>query len=289
MSGLSGIWLWRGVVTAVSALLIFLYLRGWRKNLQPSIFRSIIPFLAGLTILFIVLATPLHQLAAHYFFVHTAQHLLLIAWIPALLLASDPLPVLVAGLPDGLWARWRDKRPSPAWQSRLRFLTAPGTVWLMFICNFWLWYDPTFHQATLEHSWVRGIEVSSLLATAGLYWWHITGCAPHWHNQHSLIGRIAFTFVATMPIKIVGLILLFTPETTYTYPQQGIAGIIFDAEQMGGMMVWALGGVVFAWTAVYLARQWLGSEDDKPVLPGSLWDTQEAMLAPGINKPTPTD
>jgi cytochrome c oxidase assembly factor CtaG len=190
---------------------------------------------------------------------------------------------LQKGLPESAKTRLRAwKRPSSLWQTRLRFLTAPGTVWLALICSFWFWYDPSLHQATLTYPWLRAIELTMLFVPALLYWWHITGAAPHWHNQLSLIGRIAFTIAATMPIKIVGLILLFAPETIYFYPQTLMLGSAFDAESLGGVMVWILGGLVYSWTAVYLARQWLGSEDEKPVLPGAIWDTEEAMLAPGL-------
>ena len=174
------------------------------------------------------------------------------------------------------------KRPSPQWQSRLRFLTAPGTIWIMLICSFWLWYDPTLHEATLTYPWLRSIEILSLLIPALLYWWHITCAAPHLHNRLSLMARIVFTVAATMPIKVVGLVLLFVPETVYLYPKPLSNGFLFDGENLGGVMIWVLGGIVYSWTAVYLMRQWLADEDEKPVLPGAIWDTEEAMLAPGL-------
>jgi cytochrome c oxidase assembly factor CtaG len=282
MSALIGLWIWRLVITAVLIIIATIYSRGWRQYHQERPLRSHLLFGAGLTILFVALASPLHQLASQYFFARTAQHLLLIAWVPALLLASDPWPILKAGLPQRVKGYLRTKQLSPPWQARLRFLIAPGTVWLMLICSFWFWYDPTLHQATLTHPWLRGPEIAMLFTPALLYWWHVTCAAPHWHNQLSLIGRSAFTIAATMPIKIVGLILLFVPNTVYNYPQSQISGLVFDAESLGGVMVWILGGIVYSWTAVYLAREWLSSEDQKPILPGAIWDTEEAMLAPGL-------
>jgi cytochrome c oxidase assembly factor CtaG len=121
-----------------------------------------------------------------------------------------------------------------------------------------------------------------LFVPALFYWWHVTCAAPRWHNQLSLLGRVALTIATTMPIKIVGLILLFVPETVYNYPQSRITGLSFDAESLGGVMVWILGGIVYSWTAVYLMRQWLSSEDQKPILPSAIWDSEEAMLAPGL-------
>ncbi len=283
MGSLIGLWLWRGGITAVLLFFLLLYSRGWRQQQQQRPYRNLSLFFSGIILLFLILATPFHQWASQYFFVRTAQHLLLIAWVPALLLASDPWTLLWAGLPQsakGKITGW--KRPSLHWQACLHFLTAPGSVWIILVCSFWLWYDPTLHQATLTHPWLRSIEVASLFIPALLYWWHVTGAAPRKHNQLSLMARVALTIAATMPIKIVGLILLFAPETIYLYPQPLVAGFVLDAESLGGMMVWALGGIVYSWTAVQLARQWLAAEDNKPVLPGAIWDTKEAMLAPGL-------
>ncbi len=150
MNEFVGLWIWRGVITAVILLLAFIYQRGWQTSPHPSSWRSRIPFFTSLTLLFIAVVSPLHQLASDTFFARTAQHLLLIAWIPALMMASNPFSIL--------------------------------------------------------------------------------------------------------------------------------------AEQIGGMVVWILGGIVFAWTAVYLARQWLTTEDNKPTLPTVLWDTEEVMIAPGLKK-----
>ena len=282
MGSLLGLWVWRLGITAVLLIIAIIYGRGWRQYHKARSKRAQFLFGAGLIILFVSLVSPLHQLASQFFFVRTAQHLLLIAWIPASLMASDPWPLLKAGLPRSAKRRLVGKRLSSAGQARLRFLTAPGTIWLMLICSFWFWYDPTLHQATLTYPWLRGLEVLMLLIPALFYWWHVTCAAPHWHNQLSLIGRVVFTVAATMPIKIVGLILLFVPETVYNYPQSQIAGVVFDAESLGGVIVWILGGIVYSWTAVYLMRQWLSSEDQKPALPGAIWDTEEAMLAPGL-------
>ena len=283
MTTLIGLWVWRGSMTAVVTVLLLLYYRGWRQQPPQRPYRALALFSTSLGLLFITLATPFHQFASQYFFMRTAQHLLLIAWIPALLLASDPWPLLWVGLPSWAQERWHEqKRPSPIWQSRFRFLTAPGTIWLILICSFWLWYDPTLHQATLTYPWLRSIEIISLFIPALLYWWHVTGATPHRHNQLSLIARVVLTIAATMPIKIVGLILLFVPETVYVYPRPLIAGFVFDAESLGGVIVWVLGGIVYSWTAVYLMRQWLADEDKKPTLPAAIWDTEEAMLAPGL-------
>jgi cytochrome c oxidase assembly factor CtaG len=282
MESLIGLWVWRLGITAVLLIIAIIYSRGWRQSHERRPLRTHLLFGTGLTILFVALVSPLHQLASQFFFVRTGQHLLFIAWVPAALLASDPWLVLKAGLPQWVKGSWLGKRPSPTCQACLRFLTAPGTVWLMLICSFWFWYDPVLHQATLTYPGLRGLEIAMLFIPALLYWWHVTGAAPYVPTQLSLIGRIIFTIAATMPIKIVGLILLFVPETVYNYPQSQIPGFVFDAESLGGVLVWILGGIVFSWTAVYLMGQWLARENDKPALPGTIWDTEEAMLAPGL-------
>jgi putative molybdopterin biosynthesis protein len=97
--------------------------------------------------------------------------------------------------------------------------------------------------------------------------------------------RILYTLLGAGPIKLVGLILLFTEETIYSYPGTiAFSGLDMTAQSLGGMLIWVAGGVVYSTTAAGLMRNWLGQEDEKPVLPFSVWSTEASMLAPGVKK-----
>jgi putative membrane protein len=291
---------WQQVAgTAVLLALAICYRRGWRyllrHHLTPQVqddipsWRLYLPcfsFYAGLLLLWLALFSPLERWTTHYFFARVAQHLLLIAWIPATLLWGRPFTILPLGLSQPLRekiGRWLEKSPSD--HAYLITLTHPSVVLFAFVATFWLWYDPALHSATLDHAWLRLVEKSSLLLTAAFYWWHITGSAGALHAPMPPIIRILFTLLGAGPIKLVGLILLFTDETIYNYPGTiALSGLDLTAQSLGGMIIWIAGGLVYSTTAAGLMRSWLGQEDEKPVLPLSVWATEEAMLAPGVRK-----
>ena len=295
MMGTLWFWLWRLVVTVVLVAIAIIHRRGWqhlqkKPSTSPPAFVNptskvaFIAFQAGLFLLFLVTVSPLAQLPTQFFSARVAQHLLLIAWIPALLWAGNPLPTLYEGLPPDIQVKLSGHQITPMWQARLRQMTAPAPTWLSFICCYWLWYDPTLHQLTVDYPGIRLLEVTMLLSVALLHWWHITASTPHEH-QLPLIGRVVYTFTAIMPIKSVGLILLFGESPAYTYPSTfQFSGLVINDFSLGSMLIWVLGGTVYSTTAVILMRRWLTPEDEKPVLPAAMWDTEEAMLAPGIKK-----
>lgn len=274
------VWIWRVGITAVLLTTTLFYKRG--RHRIPSSKLAAASFTAGATILFLTLATPFHQLASQYFSLRVAQHLLLIAWVPALIMAANPVPQILAGLPEG-WRRWvGDKRPFIA---KIRPLTNRATIWLLFISTFWLWYDPPIHQATLHYPLLRWVETPMLLTTALLYWWHITNAQPHWHPPLPPLARAAYTIIGATPIKMVGLILLLNPQTVFLYPQTyRFSGLDITDHNIGSMLIWVLGGIVFTATTTLLVRDWLKTEEDKPSLPISTWSSDEALAAPGLRR-----
>lgn len=275
-----GIWIWRLGITAVLLTTTVCYGRG--RRFVPSSQMRAASFTAGIGILLLALATPLHQLASQYFSLRVAQHLLLIAWIPALLMAANPLPQLLAGLPAE-WRGWlEEKRPFVA---KIRPFTNRGIAWLLFISTFWLWYDPAIHQATLLYPLLRWVEIPTLLGAALLYWWHITQAYPYWHAPLPPLARAAYTIIGATPIKIVGLILLINPQTVFLYPQTfRFSGLDINDYNVGSMLIWVLGGIVFSTTTILLMRGWLKTEEDKPALPIATWSSDEALAAPGLRR-----
>ncbi len=289
---------WTALARLVVLLLIattgFLYIRGWRRMQQPEDSsatdrRHLISFLGGLTLLALVTATPLANLSLQYFSARSFQHMVLVASIPALLVMANPLPTLLLGLPDTTRHTLIEAREDgryPALRHAARSATAPGVTLIAFLSICWIWYDPRIHQATLTHGWVHGIEIVSLFTISLLNWWHISGAWPRPHGLMPPVVRILYSTVSIWPLKIVGLILLFVPATLYSYPSTWrFSGLDINDYGFGAMVTWIVGGLAYVVTTILLARDWLGLEEDKPVLPESAWASDEALLAPGIKRP----
>lgn len=293
------------LILAAGILLVAItYIQGWRRwqryrlsqsgSLSPEqmalyqrrMRRALIGFFAGLSLLGVVLLSPLYTYSTRYFSMRVAQHLLLLGWIPSLLLSSNPLPVLWQGMPRRVHGRFSSPPALPdALNGAVRFITAPGAAVLIFAGTFWLWYDPVLHLATLNYPWLRAIEIATLLGAAVLYWWHITGALPRIHPLLPWWIRVVYTFIGVVAIKTLGLIVMFTPAVLYPYPQDFyVSGLRVNDEMLGGIVFWIIGGTVYATTALLLIRNWLSREEEKPGLPESAWASEGAMLAPGLKK-----
>ena len=286
-------------------LVAVVYLRGWRRLPRPALppgpgratdpasTRALLLFLAGLGLLALALISPLGYLSTQYFSARIAQHMLVIASIPSLLMFANPVPALVYGLPA--WQRDRIlaglTKPLRSFGDRssltraIHWATSPGVTLLAFLSVCWFWYDPTAHNATLRYGWLHAIELLSLFGVGLLNWWHITAAWPQPHTAMHPVVRIVYAFISIWPVKLVGLVLLFFPDMGYNYPAGfQLSGLDINDTNFGAMIAWIVSGLAYAVAAVALARQWLGSEADKPALPESAWATDESMNVPGLKR-----
>lgn len=267
---------------------VLVYGRGWRRqvpNQRPGFWR-IVAFSTAVVILALALLSPLHTLATHYFSLHVLQRLLLVSVVPLAFFSGNPLPVLLAGLP----AAWQHKLAQlPHTQSRLCRLwqrcTGPVPIWFLFVSTFWLWHDVQIDRLLLQVHWLHRLENMTLLFAAFFYWWHILAASPRLHRPMHPLWRVGYAALGAAPVKLVGLVLMFTSTAVYQYPAEvSLYNLQITDQSLGAAMVWAVGGIVFTWTAVLLMRDWLREEDSKPGLPESVWSSEEMMLAPGFGK-----
>lgn len=273
------------------------FVRGWRLlhsgqsssslpiTEQPVTTRSLLSFLAGLGLLTAAIVFPVGYLATQYFSMRVVQHMWLIASVPSLLLLANPLPILWAALPERIRAYGKQVQLSAVWRERLRRATHPSVTIIAFISTCWFWYDPLFHQATLSYGWVHTLEIITLFTVALLNWWHVIRALPHIHPPMHWVVRVLYAMISVWPVKLVGLILLFSGEQFYHYPASfRFSGLDINDYSLGAIIAWVVGGTVYAATGFFLVRRWLDEEEEKPALPESAWATDEAMLAPGIKR-----
>lgn len=279
---------WQGRIywleTAVILLLVILYFYGRHKQTKSSKL-SVFLFIWGMSLLFVAIASPLTHLTTQLFSMRVLQRILIVAVIPVLLMGSDPVPDLFAGLPLSMQA-WLQQLPAtkPKGYDAIKKMTRPAAIWLTFICLFWIGYDPAFHHITMKSHTLHSVEAMVLIVIACLYWWHILAVSPQLHAPMPAVVRIGYVLAGALPIKIIGLVLLFTNSKIYSYPGSLQIGYLSITDQsLGAMFHWSLGGLVFTWTGMYLMRAWFSIEAEKPILPHASWSTKEVMLAPGFD------
>lgn len=298
-------WDWRPDVIITLLLAAGLYVTGWRRLRQRTLKRQHagdgwqaavvwrpISYVVGLIFIGLALMSPLDVLASQLFSMHMIQHLLLIMIAPPLMLIANPMPFMLWGLPG----KWRLKigrglsrllNGKSTFRQYLRKATTPGIVWMIWLVSIIGWHDPNAYNAALRSDLVHDLEHLSFFFGGMLYWWHVTGAGPRIHKQFGLIGRIAFALSAVPPNMLTGAAIAFAQDVIYTYYNNvpRLMGLsVMEDQQMGGVIMWVPGSMMYIIAALVLISRLLQGESRKPPLPATEWSDNEALIAPGLEK-----
>jgi putative membrane protein len=250
-------------------------------------------YLGGLLILGLALMSPIDVLGGQFFFMHMIQHLLLVMIVPPLLWLGSPLPFAMWGLPARARRQVGDLlRRRSRFRRRLRALTPPGITWMLFVAALLGWHDPGAYQAALRDDLIHDLEHLSFFLPAMLFWWHVTYIAPHVHKRLSRGARVAYVLSAVPPTMAAGVAIAFSGQPIYPYytavPRLWGMTVLQD-QILGGIIMWIPGSMMYILAALVLISRWLQDEEEKPPLPDTKWATEEAMVAPGLEKQVAVD
>jgi cytochrome c oxidase assembly factor CtaG len=136
-------------------------------------------FAAGLGVLLVAVASPVHALGEEYLAFHMLQHVLLIDLASLLVLAglTGPLlrPLLAVG-PIG----------------RLRVLANPFVAFVVWATVLLAWHLPVFYDAAVRHEAVHALEHVSFFAAGIAVWLPVveTLPAPEWFGTGAKLGYV---------------------------------------------------------------------------------------------------
>jgi putative membrane protein len=169
-------------------------------------------------------------------------------------------PLIWAGTPDWLL------RPLI---SRLRltrivgWITFPVVTFTIFNINFWIWHHPALYQLALESLSVHILMHLLFLATGLLNWWPTLSPLPELRPQ-SYLPRMLYLFAQMWPDTGLSLLLIFTPKVLY--PAYALAPRLWgltplDDQQLGGILMWVPGGIVYVTVISVLFFRWFGENE----------------------------
>ena len=242
---------------------------------------------SGLIILAVALMSGIDILSGQLFYMHMIQHLLLVMIVPPLLLLTNPFPFLLWGLPVAL--RYRVGGlfvgDSPV-RHGLKYITRPAIVWVAFVGLLVIWHDPGLYGLALTSDTAHDLEHLSFFIPGMLFWWHVIGAGPKLHGTLSPVLRIAYVLLAVPPNFLLGAVIGFSTTVIYTYYESvprfyGISTLA--DQQLAGFIMWVPGSMMYIIAALILVARLLQKEDDiAPLNQPAEWDTDEAMIAPGL-------
>lgn len=224
----------------------------WRSEMRLRLYQPIC-FFSGLFVIFASLNGPIHDLSDYYLFsAHMVQHLLITLLVP---------PLLLLGLPGWmLRPLLRNERVAKF----AGFMTRPMTCFVIFNVVIAVWHLPPMYNATLSEHGVHIGEHLMFMTAAILMWWPFLSPLPELPRL-SYPGQMLYCFLMIIPMSIVAVYI--TMAESILYPAYSSAPRIWglsplEDQQLGGLIMWIPGAVVFYIILTVVFFRWVGSGRD---------------------------
>ncbi len=258
-------WTWEPSVVAGCTALAGAYLGfsgrplGWGRTLS---------FMTGVAILLLALDSPLDGLGDRYLFsAHMAQHMLLVLIVP---------PLLILGIRPA-WVR--AALAVPGVRPLEHVLRRPAVAWLIGIGTLCTWHVPALYNRALANALVHLAQHLSFLVASTIFWWPV--CAPLAELRMPALGAILYLFAASLASSGLGIALTFARPglyPAYLHPNDvlGVLPVIRGGwsltpavdEQVGGLLMWVPGGLVYLCAILATLGRWYREEDEHEMRAG---------------------
>src|SRR5829696_362248 len=229
------------------------YVIGWRRLVRQGASRALPDwrvwcFGGGLFAVAIALLSPVAVYSERLFFVHMVQHLLLLLIAPPLLWLGAPLLPTLWGLPPG-WRRGVGRLLAPG-RGLARVghaLAYPAVAAAAYVGTVAVWHVPAFYDAAQGRTITHDLEHAMFFGTALLYWWPVIH--PSAGRRRLSYGRaIPYLLPPFLEGMLIGALITFAERPIYrTYaemePTWGLSAL--DDQQLGGLIMWVPGGLLF--------------------------------------------
>ena len=249
------------LITSVVLLYAFGLTRLWTHSRErvALLWRATV-FGTGCAMLGVLLLGPLDAAAPRSFALHMLQH-------EGLMLLAAPLLVLGRPMPLFLWALPHEPRlalgrvlQSSRVKSSWHWLTAPLTAWVAHALALWLWHAPPLFNAAVTDGALHEWQHVTFLLSALLFWHAVTRRGTHGAQGMALL----YLFTTTVHTGVLGALITFARQPLYVSMQQGLTPWLgltpLEDQQLGGLIMWVPGALVYVGAALWLLARWVGPE-----------------------------
>ena len=210
----------------------------------------------GLLCLVIALVTPLDALGNKSFAAHMVQHEILMLLAAPLLVLGRPLAPYLWTMPIA-WRRNLGRLAKTDWfSSGWRALSHPLSAWTIHAVALWVWHAPLLFEWALGDDTVHALQHLSFLLSALVFWWALFNA-----RGESVGIPVFYLFTTAIHTSVLGALLTFSDVLwypVYNEPPFGLSAL--DDQQLGGLIMWIPGGMVYLIAALALFAIWLRRE-----------------------------
>jgi cytochrome c oxidase assembly factor CtaG len=244
-------WLVEHWISFALTLAFGVYLRGFarlRKRRHPRVTPAHgLAFSGGVAVLFVAVASPIHELGERWLQVHMLQHLLLMMVAAPLILLGQPLAPMLLGVPRPVAHAAARVLARPAVRQLGRTLAHPVVAWCAFAAATWGWHMPAAYELALRSEGWHHLEHACFFASALLFWW----CVVHpWPSRPTWPRWSMIPYLALADIQNTALCALLTFSDRVWYPTYaalprpfGISPL--EDQAAAGATMWIPGSAAF--------------------------------------------
>ena len=253
---------------AVLVAALLYWLGGRRRVSGPHGYEQAgrtLAFSLGLLAILVAVDSPLDPLADTLFAAHMAQHVLLIAVAPPLLIVSAPWMRIWQPLPLEVRrtiARTLARSPRLGWLRTLAHAVGhPLCAWTLASTTLVVWHIPALYDLTLRNDAVHQLEHALFFFTALLFWGAVID-SPPFRTRLDWVHRGAFVISGMLVGWVLAVVLAFAtgplyPAYAHLPHRPGGLSEMGDQALAAGVM-WVPGSLAYSIAFVVFAYRWLG-------------------------------
>jgi putative membrane protein len=241
-------------IAAFGAVYLWRARRGVRagEGTAPSLGQRTAYF-SALTILFLTLNGPLHDLSDFYLFSgHMVQHLILTLIVPPLMLKGTPgwmLHPLVR---------------HPTVYPLVRRVTSVQACFVIFNLVLAFWHLPPLYNLALAQHAVHILQHLMFIGASLLMWWPLLSPLPELPRA-PYPAQMLYCFLMVIPMSIISIYIAMAD--TLLYPAYAAAPRILgitpmEDQQYGGLIMWVPGGIFFYAVMTVVFFKWSQRGED---------------------------
>lgn len=240
-------------------------------------------FVAGWSAVALALVSPLHAMGGEIFAVHMTQHEVLLVIGAPLLVLGRPGRVLAWAIPRPILRHWVQMQKHPGVQRLLAPAARPSFAALSHAVALWSWHVPAWFEATQTSPLAHAAQHACFLGTAFWFWQSVL-FGPRREAGFGL--GVGYLFLTALHSGALGALLTLAERNWYpayaaTAKARGL--IPLEDQQLGGLIMWVPGGLVYVAAALVLFARWLsrtGGIERRGGSPPAAGDSRVAVTAP---------